>query len=86
VIVDAMQGSSARDPGTEAARATWAAAAKVNVEFFRAQGYTNPLEVMANFEGRDLYGIVEHGDAIRSVDTARIDGYPQTMFGWQAYW
>jgi hypothetical protein len=87
VIVDAMQEFiQPGDPGTEAARATWAAAATANVEFFRAQGYTNPLEIMANFEGRDLYGIVEHGEAIRAADTVRIDGFPQTMFGWQAYW
>src|SRR5512133_3915152 len=41
---------------------------------------------MANVQGRDLYGTVEHGDAIRAVDTVTVDGEPQTMFGWQAYW
>lgn len=41
---------------------------------------------MANYQGRDLYGIVEYGDAIRAVDTVTVDGDPQTMFGWQAYW
>jgi hypothetical protein len=87
VIVDAMQEFiGPDDPSTADARAVWAAAAKVNVQFFRAQGYTNPLEIMANFQGRDLYGIVEHGDAIRAVDTIVVAGTPQTMFGWQAYW
>jgi hypothetical protein len=87
VIVDAMQefiGPS--DASTEAARVVWANAAKVNVQFFRAQGYTNPLEIMANFQGRDLYGIIEYGDAIRAVDTVVVGNHPQTMFGWQAYW
>jgi hypothetical protein len=87
VIVDAMQEFiSPGDPGTEEGRATWAEAAKTNVQFFRAQGYDNPLEIMANFQGRDLYGIVEYGQAIREADTVRIEDYPQTMFGWQAYW
>lgn len=87
VIVDAMQEFiGPADPSTADARAVWAAAAKVNVQFFRAQGYTNPLEVMANYQGRDLYGIVEHGDEIRAVDTVVVAGSPQTMFGWQAYW
>lgn len=87
VIIDAMQefiGPS--DPSTEEARTVWATAAKTNVQFLRAQGYTNPLEIMANYQGRDLYGIVEYGDAIRAVDTIVVAGSPQTMFGWQAYW
>ena len=41
---------------------------------------------MASFQGRDLYAIVEHGAAIRAADTVTVDGNPQTMFGWQAYW
>ncbi len=87
VIVDASQEFiNPGDPGTAAARAAWAAEAKTNIEFFRAQGYTNPLQIMSNFEGRDLYAIVEHGPAIRAADTVLVDGEPQTMFGWQAYW
>jgi len=87
VIVDAMQefiGPS--DPSTESARVTWATAAKANVQFFRSQGFTNPLEIMANYQGRDLYGIVEYGNSIRAVDTVKVGSDPQTMFGWQAYW
>jgi hypothetical protein len=41
---------------------------------------------MSNVEGRDLATIVQHGDEIRAVDTFNVDGNPQTMFGWQAYW
>jgi hypothetical protein len=44
------------------------------------------LEIMANYQGRDLYGIVEYGNAIRAADTVIVSGNPQTMFGWQAYW
>jgi hypothetical protein len=87
VIVDAMQEFiSPGDPSTEDARVTWATAAKANVRFFRAHGFTNPLEIMANYQGRDLYGIVEYGESIRAADTVKVDGEPQTMFGWQAYW
>jgi hypothetical protein len=87
VIIDAAQEYiGTADPGTEAGRAEWAAAAESNVKFFRAQGYTNPLEIMSNFQGRDLYATVEYGPAIRAADTVSVNGYPQTMFGWQAYW
>jgi hypothetical protein len=87
VIIDAGQEFvSSGDPSSETGRAAWASAAKTNIQFFRTQGYTNPLEIMANFQGRDLYGIVEYGQAIRAVDTVSVNGNPQTMFGWQAYW
>jgi hypothetical protein len=87
VIIDAGQEFiSTEDASTEAGRVAWANAAKTNIQFFRAQGYTNPLEIMANYQGRDLYGIVEYGNAIRAVDTVIVSGNPQTMFGWQAYW
>ena len=87
VIIDAMQefiGVAAED--SEAGRVEWATAAKSNIKFFRAAGYIEPLEVMASYEGRDLYGIVEHGAEIRAVDTITVGADPQTMFGWQAYW
>jgi len=87
VIIDAGQEFiSTLDASTEAGRVAWASAAKTNIQFFRSQGYTNPLEIMANYQGRDLYGIVEYGSAIRAVDTVRVGSDPQTMFGWQAYW
>jgi hypothetical protein len=87
VIIDAGQEFiNPGDSSTETARVTWATAAKTNIQFFRAHGYTNPLEIMANFSGRDLYCITEYGDAIRAVDTVKVNGNPQTMFGWQAYW
>jgi hypothetical protein len=87
VIVDAGQEFiDVGDASSETGRAGWATAAKTNVQFFRSQGYTNPLEVMSNYEGRDLYAILEYGDAIRAVDTVTVNGEPQTMFGWQAYW
>ncbi len=87
VIIDAGQEFiSTGDASTEAVRVVWAGAAKTNIQFFRSQGYTNPLEIMANYSGRDLYCIAEYGDAIRAVDTVQVNGNPQTMFGWQAYW
>lgn len=88
VIIDAMQ-EFINDSGksdTEEGRTVWAEAAKKNIRFFRGQGYNQPLEIMANFQGRDLYGIVEKGMEIRSVDTVKVGADPQTMFGWQAYW
>jgi len=87
IIIDAGQEFiSTQDASTEAGRVAWASAAKTNIQFFRGQGYTNPLEIMANYQGRDLYGIVEYGTAIRAADTVLVGSDPQTMFGWQAYW
>jgi len=87
VIVDAMQEFiGTADPSTDTGRQEWRDQAKVNLQFFRSAGYINPLEFMANYQGRDLYGIVEYGDSIRSMDTVLLDGNPQTMFGWQDYW
>jgi hypothetical protein len=87
VIIDAAQEFiNPGDASTEAARVAWSNAAKINVQFFRDQGYTNPLEIMANYQGRDLFCIVEYGESIRAVDKVVVDGNPQTMFGWQAYW
>jgi hypothetical protein len=87
VIIDAGQEFiSPESAETEEGRVTWANASKNNVGFFRDQGYQNPLEIMANFQGRDLYGLIEYGEEIRAADTVVVDGEPQTMFGWQAYW
>jgi hypothetical protein len=87
IIIDAGQEFiHPGDASTETARSAWAAAAKTNVQILRGLGYTNPLEIMANYQGRDLYCIVEYGEAIRAVDTVSVHGEPQVMFGWQAYW
>jgi hypothetical protein len=87
VIIDAGQEYiGVADPATETGRTEWANAAQSNVRWFRSAGYTVPLEIMANYQGRDLYGIIEKGASIRAVDTVVVSGYPQTMFGWQAYW
>jgi hypothetical protein len=87
VILDAMQEYiGTADPESEAGRTEWANAAKNNIQWFRTAGYIEPLEVMTNYQGRDLYAIIEKGASIRAVDTVVIGGYPQTMFGWQAYW
>src|ERR1035437_163715 len=89
VVIDAMQeyvGDKTIDRSTEAGRTEWADAAKVNVQWFRSAGYTVPLEIMSNFQGRDLYAIVEKGASIRAVDTDVVGADPQTMFGWQGYW
>ncbi len=87
VIVDAMQeyiGVAQAD--SEAGRVEWANSAIANVRWFRSAGYTVPLQVMTNFQGRDLYAIVQKGPSIRAADSVIIKGDPQTMFGWQAYW
>jgi hypothetical protein len=87
VIVDAMQEYvGVADASSEAGRTEWAAAAQTNIKWFRSAGYVQPLEIMSNFQGRDLYAIVEKGASISAVDTVVISGHPQTMFGWQAYW
>jgi hypothetical protein len=87
IIIDAGQEFiGTADPGTEAGRVEWATAGETNIQFMRSQGYTNPLQIMSNFSGRDLYAIVEYGSAVRAVDTVVVNGNPQTMFGWQAYW
>src|SRR5262249_28269802 len=54
--------------------------------FIRSQGYTNPIEIMGNWGGRDLYNIHVHGAEIAATDTVVVNSTPQTMFGWQAYW
>lgn len=87
VIIDASQEYiSTGDAGSAAGRQEWADAAKMNLRWFRSAGYTQPLTFMSNFEGRDLKAIVEHGNAIRAEDTVIVNGHPQTMFAWQAYW
>ena len=87
VIIDAMQefiGGS--DSDVESGRIAWANAAKANISFFRSAGYIEPLEIMSNFQGRDLGAIIEKGAEIRAADTVTIGTDHQTMFGWQAYW
>ena len=87
IIVDAMQEYvGVADSSSEAGRTEWATAAQTNIKWFRSAGYVQPLEIMSNFQGRDLYAIVEKGSSIRGADTLVVGGYPQTMFGWQAYW
>lgn len=88
VIVDAMQEfiNESGNSETQAGRDIWAKAAKTNIAFFRAQGYVQPLEIASNFQGRDLYAIIQKGAEIRSADTIKVGGDPQTMFCWQAYW
>lgn len=90
VIIDAVleqKGSSDGDAVRLAAgQEAWAISAEKAIRFFRAQGYTQPLQVMGNIEGRDLSGIIRLGDRIRKADTVLVDGQPQIMFGWQAYW
>src|SRR5262249_15686134 len=87
IIVDAMQEFiSVNSPETEAARQEWRDAAEANIQFFRGEGYTNPLEIMSSYQGRDLYAIHEYGSQIAATDTVTVNGQPQTMFGWQAYW
>jgi hypothetical protein len=87
VIVDAMQEYiGVANAETEAGRTEWANAAITNIRWFRSAGYVVPLEIMSNYQGRDLYAIIQKAATIRAADTVVVSGYPQTMFGWQAYW
>lgn len=89
VILDAMQEYIAPpgiDPGSDAGRTAWSSEARTHIQFFRSRGYTQPLAIMTSFEGRDLSAIVQHGASIASTDTVRVNGQPQVIFGWQAYW
>jgi hypothetical protein len=74
------------NPDTDAARSEWAAAAIKHVQFFRSQGYVQPLEIMTSFQGRDLKAIEAHANEILAADSVRLNGQAQTLFGWQAYW
>ena len=86
LIIDAMQEFSPTS-STELQQALeWSNAAKSFIPFFRSQGYTNPLQFMSNTGGRDLFAIHTYGAQIAAVDSVVINGTPQTMFGWQAYW
>lgn len=89
VIIDAMQeykSPSGVSPDSQAGRDAWASKAIQMIQWFRGRGYTQPLEIMGNFQGRDLYGITQKQASIRAADTVLVGGQPQTMFGWQAYW
>lgn len=86
VIIDAAQEYKAPDLGDVKNQEAWAISGEKAVKFFRAQGYTQPLVIMSAAQGRDLAAIIKHGDRIRKADTVLVDGNPQTMFGWQAYW
>lgn len=86
VIIDAAQEFKGPSGSTADQQKAWAVSAEKAIKFFRAQGYTQPLEIMANWQGRDLAGIIRLGDLILKADTVFVGGQPQTMFGWQAYW
>ena len=86
VIIDAAQEYKGPSSNITAEQEAWAASAERAIKFFRAEGYTQPLEIMANWQGRDLSGIVRLGERIIKADSVLVNGQPQTMFGWQAYW
>jgi hypothetical protein len=87
VIIDASQEFiDPSDPETPAGRLAWRNEAINHIQFFRAAGYTQPLAIMSNYEGRDLYAITEHAAAIMAADTVMVNGQAQIIFGWQAYW
>jgi hypothetical protein len=88
VVIDAMQEfvNTIKPPESAGAVKEWVEAAKKHVRFFRQQGYTQPLEIMSSFEGRDLHAIVANADEILAADTLTSNGTKQTLFGWQAYW
>lgn len=87
VIIDASQEFiDPSDPEEPAGRLAWRNEAINHIQFFRAAGYTQPLAIMSNYEGRDLAAIIEHAAAIMAADTVTVNGQAQIIFGWQAYW
>jgi hypothetical protein len=88
VVVDAMQEfkSSVKPPENPRAVREWVDAAKKHIRFFREQGFTQPLQIMTSFEGRDLHAIIANAEEILEADPVTRDNTKQTLFGWQAYW
>jgi len=88
VVVDAMQEFKSSIEPQEDPRAVreWVEAAKKHVRFFREHGFTQPLEIMTSFEGRDLSAIIANAPEILEADTLTRNDTKQTLFGWQAYW
>jgi hypothetical protein len=62
-------------------RTQWQADAIAAVTYFRGQGYTEPLTVIANLSGRDLPSLLSNGPAVVAADPLG-----RTILGWQAYW
>ena len=62
-------------------RTQWRADALAAVAWFRGQGYTEPITVIANNYGRDLGAVLADGGAV-----AASDPLGRTILGWQAYW
>lgn len=75
IVVDGLQENGYWDV------ARWRLDALAAVDWFRAQGYTQPLDIMGNGYGRDLPSIITHGQEIFDRDPLR-----RIVFGWQAYW
>jgi hypothetical protein len=88
VVIDAMQEflNTISPRESPAAVREWVDAAKQHITFFRKEGFTQPLEIMSSFEGRDLHAIIANADEMLGADTLSRNGSKQTMFGWQAYW
>jgi hypothetical protein len=86
VIIDGMQEFIGFSESDETDRVAWRDSSLINLQFFRSVGYTNPLEFMSASQGRDLYAITEFSSAIGAGDSNVVNGSPQVMFGWQAYW
>jgi hypothetical protein len=62
-------------------RTTWQSDAITAVNYFRGQGYTEPLTVIANNYGRDLPSLLINGPAVVAADPLG-----RTILGWQSYW
>lgn len=75
LVVDGLQENGYWDV------ARWRLDALAAVDWFRAQGYTQPLDIMGNGYGRDLPSIIVHGQEILNRDPLK-----RIVFGWQAYW
>lgn len=89
IIIDAMQeyiAPTGISADSDVGRAAWRDASLLAISFFRKNGYTHPLAIMASFQGRDLHGILQHAQEILDADTVKVNGQSQIIFGWQAYW
>ena len=75
IIIDALQ-----EPGS-LSRTAWRDQAIAAVASIRGQGYTVPLTVISNQDGRDLPAILQYGAEVVASDPLR-----KTIMGWQAYW
>ena len=75
IVLDALEEVTFDD------RTRWQSEAIAAIGWFRGQGYTEPVTVIANNYGRDLQSLLRNGAAVVAADPLG-----RTVLGWQAYW